>query len=567
MASFPAVPPIQNGQSVDQGVTNSPIQALEERTNWLRDAITAITAGGQLTISGLPIEAGVIAGTPVYLDSSTNTLRKALSSVNGANLQQISDQSRWVGIVISVSGGFGTLAIGGRVTLTTTAWASSYQSGVFSAGALYISRDVAGKFVTTAGALSVYVGSMDSNGNLYMRLGAQGPFLEHGHYERELQAIPAGTTADPVNPNPHVVTDNPALPGWLNANLTNFPGATIPGGAAFGYNINHSSESALREIFPPSPTNNATFVQSGLVLDSARIVVNTSGIWWMSAAYGQAPWPVNYVASPVNNKIRLWTSRIIAETDLTSSVEAAVMASLANGGLASIGVTRVKSGSIDDLEVTGSSGDNTAGFKGIITLTNKGVTVIKGERGLTLTGVASTSGVKGQVVANLNLALPMTWLGSSYTAPQTTDRLNFATTISAGTLISNLKCLALGPGASDSIDFHIPAQSDLPSGVSYNLILNFIVGADTTIGTSTPRTFLVDFYRYAILDGMTTARLVLTTNGSVNEGTPGIVQTTTVSGGSLTLTSTQGAIIRLRNGTLPLGKLRVIEATYTLIKP
>ncbi len=533
----PTVRQIVNGQPVEASTDNGPLQDLTSRTDWLKQQIDSLLGGSQLILRGQPVQVGTALGSTVYL-ASDNVFKPALAQiVAGSNgSYQAANPTFWQGVVGAVSGATADIVIGGTLTLTPVQWAPVFESGVFAVGEVYLSENEAtpGRLTTNPGTLAVYVGRMRPNGQLLVRLGAFGAYLNHVHLERELLGNPAGTVIDPVNPNPQIInTPNPAVRGWLPANATYFPGFTvgvqIPTGAKFGYNIQHPAETALRQVFPVTPPGNAQFAQSGLILTTAQVVVNNFGIWWMENGYGEAPWPVDYAATLVAQPIDLWTTRITAAASLSEVIRDQVIAYLAAGEINNLAVAALIPFNQADLELTSTIGNLTSGFKGNVTVRNRGVTALKVSRGLAVTaatlGGDNTTGFKGVVTLNSSIQVPVPHLFTRRTtvgptlAPLTTNGVPVGTD---ATVYGHV--LADTP-ATDFIDFAVHFGDDLlPTPQQYQVLTRMSFAVDMPAGTVLIRNFDVRYYVFGPGDALSSTNLKQTSTLQAATNSPGQIQ-------------------------------------------
>lgn len=305
---------LTNGEPVEASVTNRPIDDVAQRTEHLKQLLYAAVAGQSVVYHDLPCDLSVTPGDVVYIDTDS-IIKLALVAVGANGL--IANSAIVAGVVISKSNSqLCDVCCSGRVAAINTAtWATKFETGVFTAGPVYLSQSTAGKITPYNGAVSVFVGNLSSAGELFVA--PRPPYQDqHTHYEFNLAGTPAGTVVDPAVGTAHSITSpNPALAGWLPANSTYFPTAVIPLGAKFGYNLLHSSASGLLAVFPPLLLTTAVILADGTEINSI-VTINASGIWWMTDAYGYAPWPTDYVAGGVPAK---YVIRFIKSTSGSSA--------------------------------------------------------------------------------------------------------------------------------------------------------------------------------------------------------------------------------------------------------
>lgn len=305
---------VQNGEQVAADVTNRPIQDLASQVNSLRQLLSLLTAGHRIVDEDAILDAATVPGMPVYIDPLTRIYYPALAGSGSTEIGGQALASSYVrGVVESkLTSTTGVVVLYGESQLTT-AQLQAVMGGTFTAGQQFLSGAIAGRLTSAPGSLAVFIGTVTSDAKFFIR--PQPPqYGHHTHLRAQLVGAPAGTLTDPAFGDPHVITTpSTAVRGWLPANSTYFPGMTpgveIPAGAVFGYNLLHAAETDLQQIFPPIPFSGATFTQDGLQLDSTKIQVNAFGIWWMTASYGQAPWPTDYAAALSAPVIDMWESR------------------------------------------------------------------------------------------------------------------------------------------------------------------------------------------------------------------------------------------------------------------
>ena len=303
MAAFaPTVRSLVNGEAVEAGVTNRPTGDLAQRTQYLKETLDAALAGQTVTLRSVALDSLTAVGTPVYLGTD-GIYRPGLVGLGSAFVGGSAAETSYArGIVTSkATSNLGDVTVSGLVTGTTSFWAALFDDSTFHAGPVYLSGVIAGRLSNSPGSIPVSLGGMGPDGSFLVA--PQTPYIgQHSHQEFTLLGSPAGTiSADPSVGTAHTITTpNTSTRGWLPANATYFPGWTlgvqIPSAAVFGYNLQHASETALRGVFPPIPVGAAIGLQNGVELNGL-FLVNEYGIWWTSSAYGQAPWPTDYVAT------------------------------------------------------------------------------------------------------------------------------------------------------------------------------------------------------------------------------------------------------------------------------
>jgi hypothetical protein len=580
MATYPStVPGVTDGSPVAAGNTNQAAVALAQRTEWLREQLLLLTAGTALQLKGQPVEAGLVDGTPVYFDNTTLTYKAAQAAIDNNDFVTADPSAAVEGIVYNVSGTVADVSLGGLIELTTVQWALVFDTGIFGVGEIFLST-TRGRISLDPGSLGIYLGNLRADGTLIFRPVNTGPFLQHIHLQRFMTGNPAGTVIDPPPATPQTIaTPNPALPGWLPATNVYFPGyvigVQIPAGAQFGYNIQHASETLLRQVFPLIPPTNAQFSQSELVLGSSKVVANQYGIWWMDNSYGNAPWPVDYTANlpapaPV---ITLWTSRLIASVSLEQNLIDAILSILANGEIEDLAVSRaIPNAGDDSFTIVGPNGDNINGWYGPVTFTNTGVKRVIPSAGIGVLGTLGTpTARRGDLTLRSIATRPAQFLHNKFTAPQTSDTVLVTTNGVPSGVDMTLYAHGLGADPSDFIDFVLTSGVEFPAGEEVQFTLDLALFVDLPVAAPVARTVRLAYYAFNNNSPMSSTSLIRTEDVTIIEGTPGAVQRVSMPAyADVKLGATKGWILRVINGgatPLTAGTLRVASISANLVAP
>ena len=283
-----AVQRIRNGMSVDEAVTNIPINDLVARTDYLKSVLEAFQAGHALTHQDAPLTAATFVGCAVYWSDSDDAYAPAISaySVSDGGVVVPADTSRVLGVVIEkTSAAAGTVCLLGHIDGVdiTAAVGVGPDAGVY-----YLSSTTAGTLTTTKPPLAIPVLELASITMFWVHSGGQGNPHEHQHYSFELEAWPAGIVDEPAAGDPYTFLEEwDGEVGWLPADSSVFSGMDVPAGAEFGYNL--AQDTALADVWPPAPVDNARLYVDGVIQRDARVVINEDGIWWMSNCEGAVP--------------------------------------------------------------------------------------------------------------------------------------------------------------------------------------------------------------------------------------------------------------------------------------
>lgn len=470
---------ISDGNAVNAATTNAGTQDLTNRTQSLLETLQGLQSNSLLKLINVPLQAGMIVGTSVYFDTVSSSYLPAEGALATDVVGGYGAPSAFIAgmLVNKTTDTLGDVGIQGMVlTLTTVQLAAIMDGGVFAAGQYFLSEINPGNISINRGSLSIYVGQALPSGEFLLR---PTPPVEgqHEHFEFDLSGAPAGTVVDPTSPTPQTIAvPDTSLRGWLPATSTYFSAPTIPVGAYFGYNITNPADAALLAVFPPLPLSGAFFAQGGEVLTSAQITVNQFGIWWMTDAYGTAPWPVNYNAMGQTTSIQSWFSRLLAATSTgtvtslqkhpssvlntkfvdasgnpqtggnlllrvdniltntsTTDVSGTAVKSITGGGFTSgpivgrlfpgAGVTLTGTGSVSagfsgDVTVASSNSNALQGYADVVDLSNARYDIISNVSMVTLPLGRNASPVFSVYISNLaptvSTLTPVLWLYSSY---------------------------------------------------------------------------------------------------------------------------------------------------------
>jgi hypothetical protein len=332
------VPLLADGDSVDADVTNRVLGDLHTNTTYLKELVEAALLGSTQFAFGQSVEESALVGQPVYYRAATQQFERALAvaAVDGeTGLLTTSESSQVWGILFRKhSSTSADILLSGFAALDL----ANSVDGTVEAGVYYLGAIEAGKLQRTVPPVGIPVLRATGDGTIYVFPSFTDSFLQHKHYKFDLIAYPAGDHSDPLA-GPHVITNpDDEVEGWLPAAEEMFEGKA-PEGAKFGYNI---AASPLATVWPPVPIGSAyiewnkgldpdvggTGTQQGTT--APLVVIDNNGIWWMSDAYMDAPWPFDLdTASPPADpalgedpremamSLTLWFTRMQFSTDST----------------------------------------------------------------------------------------------------------------------------------------------------------------------------------------------------------------------------------------------------------
>jgi hypothetical protein len=310
------------GEPVQAGVVSRPDQALQDRTEYLRQRLDAAELGKAIFDTGATVAPDVQPGHAVYWNYTTKQYEKALAAVELNEESQtytVLPSSDCVGLCCrKINETLGDIVLNGIVTLPEIA---NSVVGTLTPGRYYLSAAEPGKLVKQKPGVTVsvcYVQGATDTCNPAPRVvvmpNTRELIDEHTHYRFELVARPAGNNQIVVdgdsNERHEIGNADSDLPGWLPFDDAVFNGKA-PAGAVFGYNL--SRHPALNSVWPPLPVQSvavlvdkatsyagATEVPTG---PDGLVICDLHGIWWMSDCRGDVPWPENYSGTPEEDTV------------------------------------------------------------------------------------------------------------------------------------------------------------------------------------------------------------------------------------------------------------------------
>jgi hypothetical protein len=297
---------VHDGEPASESVLSRPAVDLEDRTSYLKGRVDDAELGEAVVRRDVPCVAGALPGQPVYWHASNGQFELALAAATthptGGYLVPAAS-ALCLGVVARRSSATtADVALLGRLdTDLADAGIASPVSGIY-----YLSSTAPGQLTAVRPAVGIPVLYHDGAGTAYVDPQIQGFYDDHLHVRFDLVCRPAGS-ADSYSPGTgrHTVADaDPELKGWLPKD-DGALGGVYPEGAAFGYNLVADRE--LGELWHKLvPSQAVLFWDKGLDPDTGGTlvpqgpdglcVINEYGIWWMSDAQGDVPWPVGWDA-------------------------------------------------------------------------------------------------------------------------------------------------------------------------------------------------------------------------------------------------------------------------------
>lgn len=306
---------INAGEPVQANIVNRPDAALETRTNYLKDRLDAAALGQALFDVDATVAEDVLEGQPVFWNAQTQRYEQAVVAVAPDPVTQnivAQPSTDCLGLVYrKKTNNLADIVLRGIVKLPSI---TNAIPSPITAGRYYLSTAQPGKLVKERPAAPVSIchvlGAKDNcAADPWVVVSPQiHDFLsDHVHYRFELFAQPIGAVSvagERCQITPPFDLDVNTATGWLPANHESFAGQA-PAGAAFGYNL--KAHTQLDKVWPPVPVaaaavlwdkgENRTGAFEVPLGSDGLVVLNASGIWWMSDCVNDVPWPDTPVTS------------------------------------------------------------------------------------------------------------------------------------------------------------------------------------------------------------------------------------------------------------------------------
>lgn len=285
---------IRDGTPVDAPTTNVPIQDLTQRTQHLKDAINAALLGQAIVERDAPLSDTTTVGMPVYKDSD-GTWKPAKAEIDDENVLgnlTLKRSSYVQGIIAEKSSNtLGIVVLLGKVPIAL----GSVIEGEVATGQYYLSATTPGKITLQRPPIGLAVLYYAAElGEAFVNPAPKDVLQDHIHFRVSLYAHPAGIPKCISSGTHEISCPDSNSTGWLPASHAIFNG-NAPAGAAFGYNLLMHPE--LAAVWPPLPHTMVDIFVDGVLVhvadapgDGVDVVADKNGLWWMSAAYGEAPW-------------------------------------------------------------------------------------------------------------------------------------------------------------------------------------------------------------------------------------------------------------------------------------
>ena len=273
----PTVPLFTVSSDTKSATLNQPIQALIQRTDYLKTVLDDVTAGQQLIIPCTNLGSTTVVGDAVYLDPTDETYKPAVAKwedtyAADGNLV-VADSSIVIGFVLSkTTSTSGVIVSQGLVDDAAFILAAL---GASPAPGLYLLS------AATAGAVASAVVGLNIPCLFYLGgdrclILDRSTWLAHSHIHRTFTMAA----------------------GWAVVADAQFDDMTKPAGATYGYQI--ASDTDLTELFTVVPgmikvTGSNVAVPGGTILATTQVVINSDNVWWVEAATNPATVYTEYI--------------------------------------------------------------------------------------------------------------------------------------------------------------------------------------------------------------------------------------------------------------------------------
>jgi len=255
------IPPIEETDQVKASVVNKSINAVAERTDYLRAVLDDVYSAEFTYVRLVAVAPETEQGHLVYWDTANNRFDSALAKWDGVLLNadgtlKPSDEAVVIGILANkFTTTTGSIILNGYLREFADAL-NLFGTATPTAGTYYLSADTAGQVTQTPPPLAIMTVVSDGNGNLWLPT-VRFEHSTHDHKKYELDS---------------------AL--WLSATVGHFPDYDIPVGATFGYDLENATDE-IKEIFTLYPGIAAfTYVATQAGIPDATIYINANNIWW-----------------------------------------------------------------------------------------------------------------------------------------------------------------------------------------------------------------------------------------------------------------------------------------------
>lgn len=410
---------IQNGEAVNAGVTNRPIDQLAQRTQSLLEKVDNGLFGSANFAYDAPIENDALPGMAVYLDD-TGIWRKgyATTEIDASGVETGVARSAFISGVVQNrhSSVLADIVLCGKFTISAADLLAVMVDGVITTGQIFLSGTPGKKGFLTAyqPPIGVYVGVVagpDASNN-YTFLVNPSPrkvLEDHVHIRVDLAmvhvtdyrvpgwiTINAGAISSSSSTTLHSSSSSGNIIKSGDPGVIMFEGKNIPAGAVYGYNI--EADPVLSKFWPPLPLSGVYLERNGTgmrIVGAAgqqTVIVNEDGVWFMSGCATETPFgqsAINPGSGCITfpDQITLWMTRVKYRTNggVVTSLQAAdstIEITDLHGNEATTGALQIKA------KIPIAQTDGTAGYEAVKSVAADGVTL---QRGVVTEGIKSNS--------------------------------------------------------------------------------------------------------------------------------------------------------------------------------
>ena len=291
MAYIDRIRHVTDGEPATANVVSRSTSELEANVDWLRQIMESAVLGQALFAKDQPVDPDLVVGQPVFWDTGTSRYEAAFAGFTVLDNELVPEASAVVAGIIH------TKTAAARADIATFGLHNIAMG--LPAGVYYLSGQTEGALTSVPAAYAIPVCVVLDAQHALVGPVWRHPGMDHRHWSFSLTCAPAGDHVVPTLGDPHVISGaDPQLSGWLPANHAVFSGLA-PAGAEFGYNI--ALHTDLGTVWPPIPLAackvtwdkgrdlvGGTDVPLGA---SGLVQITEDGIWWMSDAYEDVPWP------------------------------------------------------------------------------------------------------------------------------------------------------------------------------------------------------------------------------------------------------------------------------------
>lgn len=256
---------IVDGERVNAPTINRPLGQLASAVNQVKQQVSDLSlTGARLILENQTLDASVAIYDVVYWDGANGKFKKALAAleISGSDNTYFAGISSFAsGIVVRRDSTTGTILLLGYYPLDTGIAAAMLEEGVtLTPGrGYYLSRNTAGKLTDIPGAISVFVGELDTDFIIFHPV-VKDLAESHTHLRFSLAAQPLGSnvdlgggllsvggfisTSNPGNSARMIAADGVAGGGWTHSKYIDYRFTVTDAGATKKMLVERKEEGA-----------------------------------------------------------------------------------------------------------------------------------------------------------------------------------------------------------------------------------------------------------------------------------------------------------------------------------